>query len=63
VIFGREFSLSTLTFRFFIYSFIRFFIYTLLLLLFTRRTVGMRSFKDSIGLLAHGKKKGRATQK
>ena len=28
VIFGREFSLSTLTFHFFIYSFIRFFIYT-----------------------------------
>ena len=29
VIFGREFSLSTLTFHFFIYSFIHFFIYTL----------------------------------
>ena len=46
VIFGREFSLSTLTFHFFIYSFIRFFIYTLLLLLlllwFTRGTVGRR---------------------
>ena len=41
VIFGREFSLSTLTFHFFIYSFIRFFIYTLLLLLlFTRGTAG-----------------------
>ena len=41
VIFGREFSLSTLTFHFFIYSFIRFFIYTLLLW-FTRGTVGRR---------------------
>ena len=38
-------SLSTLTFHFFLYSFIRFFIHTLLLLLllFTRRTVGRRS--------------------
>ena len=43
VIFGREFSLSTLTFHFFINSFINFFIYTLLLLLlFTRGTVGRR---------------------
>ena len=42
VIFGREFSLSTLTFHFFIYSFIiRFFIYTLLLW-FTWGTVGRR---------------------
>ena len=46
-IFGREFSLSTLTLKiFYFYSFIRFFIHTLLLLLllllFTRRTVGRR---------------------
>ena len=42
VIFGREFSLSTFTFHFFIYSFIRFFINTLLLLLllFTRGAAG-----------------------
>ena len=37
VIFGREFSLSTLTFHFFIYSFIYFFINTLLLLLSTNK--------------------------
>ena len=42
MIFEREFSLSTLTFHFFIYSFIHFFIYTLLLLLFTRGTAGRR---------------------
>ena len=43
VIFGREFSLSTFTFHFFIYSFIRFFINTLLLLLlFTRGAAGRR---------------------
>ena len=39
VIFGREFSLSNLTFHFFIYSFIYSFMYKLLLW-FTRGTVG-----------------------
>ena len=42
VIFGREFSLSNLTFHFFIYSFIYSFMCTLLLW-FTRGTVGRRS--------------------
>jgi len=54
VIFGREFSLSTLTFHFFIYSCIHFFIYTLLLLLlFTRIYLSTHELAGPVTALVH----------